>query len=99
MQKGNICYTDKFLLGHKFTRRQVYLIEIDNTSDDERGSQATTEDSILIEELTINEPNISIHALPGVHSFSTMKVVISMETHQLHILINSGSMNKNLRTN
>lgn len=38
-----------------------------------------------------NEPYILIHALTGVHSFSTMKVIGSIGTRQLDILIDSGS--------
>lgn len=37
------------------------------------------------------EPHIYIHALTGVHSFSTMKMIGLIGTRQLHILIDSGS--------
>lgn len=37
------------------------------------------------------ELHISIHALTGVHSLSTIKVVSSVGTRQLHILIDSSS--------
>lgn len=42
-------------------------------------------------EAPLEAPQISIHTLRGVHSFSTVKVVGSVGNRQLHILIHSGS--------
>lgn len=47
--------------------------------------------SSFIEEIFPDEPHISIHALTGIHSYSTMQITSSVGTRSLHILKDSGS--------
>ncbi|KAD2394077.1 hypothetical protein E3N88_41054 [Mikania micrantha] len=74
--------TEKFVPGHKCSRRQVFLIEVDDADEGEETEVPTEEEE---------EHLISIHALTGLPSYSTMRVKGSMGTRQLHILIDSGS--------
>ncbi|GJS00938.1 putative nucleotidyltransferase, ribonuclease H [Tanacetum coccineum] len=77
--------TEKFVPGHKCTRNQnqVYIIEMED--EDDLGADETETEN---EE---KEHQISIHALTGLPSYSTMRVQGSMGNRQLHILIDSGS--------
>lgn len=70
--------------GHKCPKTQLYVIEVEDEEPVE------IEDETLYEEEP-KEPLISIHALTGLPSFSTMRVKGAMGTRQLHILIDSGS--------
>ncbi|XP_076942382.1 uncharacterized protein LOC143612235 [Bidens hawaiensis] len=71
--------TEKFVPGHKCARNQLYLIEVDD-------------EGFMADELQEeHEPVISINALLGLHSYSTMKVQGSVGTRRLYILIDSGS--------
>nr|GEY05176.1 reverse transcriptase [Tanacetum cinerariifolium] len=74
--------TEKFVLGHKCprNRNQVYVFEMEDEETGEIGAE--TEEK---------EHRISIHALTGLPSYSTMRVQDSMGNHQLHILIDSVS--------
>ncbi|KAF5783699.1 putative nucleotidyltransferase, Ribonuclease H [Helianthus annuus] len=84
--------TEKFVPGHKCAtpRKQIYIIE----ADDE-GDQAETEAESDKEEE--EDHQISIHALTGMPSYSTMRVNGSMGTRQLYILIDSGSTHNFLK--
>ena len=77
--------TEKFVPGHKCARNQnqVYIIEMED-EDDPGADETETEDAE-------KEHQISIHALTGLPSYSTMRVQGSMGNRQLHILIDSGS--------
>nr|GFA11385.1 reverse transcriptase [Tanacetum cinerariifolium] len=74
--------TEKFVLGHKCprNRNQVYVFEMEDEETGEIGAE--TEEK---------EHQISIHALTGLPSYSTMRVQDSMGNRQLHILIDSVS--------
>ncbi|XP_022031762.1 uncharacterized protein LOC110932814 [Helianthus annuus] len=78
--------TEKFVPGHTCARprKQLYVIEAE---DDEE----VVVDEIGTDERDEAEPQISIHALTGIPSYSTMRVRGSMGNRQLHILIDSGS--------
>nr|GFA34758.1 hypothetical protein [Tanacetum cinerariifolium] len=75
--------TEKFVPGHKCprNRNQVYVIEMEDDDDEE-----TEEIGAATEE---KEHQISIHALTGLPSYSTMRVQGSVGNPQLHILIDS----------
>lgn len=70
-----------FVPGHVCKKKQLFMIEVEGEE----------EDSLLVQEDLGEEPHISIHALTGIHSFSTMKVVGSVGNRQLQILIDLGS--------
>ncbi|KAJ0511931.1 putative aspartic peptidase domain superfamily [Helianthus annuus] len=80
---------EKYSATHKCKNRQLFVIEI---MDDESVE-------IEVEELEHNDPlendimlpHISIHAMCGIPSYSTMKVIGYIGTRKLHILIDSGS--------
>ncbi|KAJ0628009.1 putative nucleotidyltransferase, Ribonuclease H [Helianthus annuus] len=75
--------TEKFVPGHKCarTKGQVFVIEMEEEEE--------TEAEVVQDEE--KEHHISIHALTGMPSYSTMRVQGSMGNRQLHILIDSGS--------
>lgn len=77
--------SEKFTPGHKCKNRQLFVIELCDEEED------VTVDPPVIEEVFTEEPHISIHALTGIHSYSTMQIKGSMGTRTLHILIDSGS--------
>ncbi|XP_076890181.1 uncharacterized protein LOC143541176 [Bidens hawaiensis] len=82
--------TEKFVLGHTCARprKQLYIIEAEE--DDGEGPEGVIEDE---EE----DPQISIHALTGIPSYSTMRVLGSVGNWQLHILVDSGSTHNFLK--
>nr|GEZ34379.1 uncharacterized protein [Tanacetum cinerariifolium] len=75
--------TKKFVPGHKCprNRNQVYVIEMEDDDDEE------TEE--IGAETKEKEHQISIHALTGLPSYSTMRVQGFVGNRQLHILIDS----------
>lgn len=73
--------SEKFVPGHKCKKNQLFNIEVEGECELEA----------VQDQEELEAPHISIHALTGVHSFSTMKVVGSVGSRQLHILIDSGS--------
>lgn len=93
----NECFwcTAKWVRGHDCrgkNKRQLYRIEVeeeDETIEDNGGNDDNggTGDSVGED----NDFQISIHALIGSPSYSTMRVKGTMGTRQLHILIDSGS--------
>nr|GEZ78347.1 hypothetical protein [Tanacetum cinerariifolium] len=66
--------TEKFVPGHKCPRNQVYVIEMEDDDDEE-----TEEIGAETEE---KEHQISIHALTGLPSYSTMRVQGSVVNRQ-----------------
>lgn len=70
-------------------RKQLYIIEAEE--DDGEGPEGVIEDE---EE---EDPQISIHALTGIPSYSTMRVLGSVGNWQLHILVDSGSTHNFLK--
>ncbi|GKC75805.1 putative nucleotidyltransferase, ribonuclease H [Tanacetum coccineum] len=93
----NECFwcTAKWVRGHDCrgkNKRQLYLIEVeeeDEKSEDIGGNDDNGGTRDLMGEE--NDFQISIHALTGLPSYSTMRVKGTMGTRQLHILIDSGS--------
>ncbi|XP_076915407.1 uncharacterized protein LOC143574750 [Bidens hawaiensis] len=75
--------SEKFSAGHKCPNRQLFVIELADDDSDEAFVQEVVEE--------VEEPRISIHALTGITSYSTMKIIGSMGTRTLHILVDSGS--------
>ncbi|XP_022008416.1 uncharacterized protein LOC110907795 [Helianthus annuus] len=84
--------TEKFVPGHVCAkpRKQLYIIEADE--EEEKSIEEGESDK---EDETNHQ--ISIHALTGIPSYSTMRVNGSMGTRQLHILIDSGSTHNFLK--
>nr|GFC10809.1 hypothetical protein [Tanacetum cinerariifolium] len=66
--------TEKFVSGHKCPKNQVYVIEMEDDDDDE-----TEEIGAKTEE---KEHQISIHALTGLPSYSTMRIQGSVGNRQ-----------------
>ncbi|XP_022040582.1 uncharacterized protein LOC110943134 [Helianthus annuus] len=79
---------EKFTSTHKCPRKQLYVLEIDDQESDE-GTELQNEETLI--DTTVDDPLISIHALTGVPSFSTMQVVGNIGTKTLRILTDSGS--------
>ncbi|XP_076921524.1 uncharacterized protein LOC143582964 [Bidens hawaiensis] len=72
--------TERFVPGHRCKSKQLMVIEVEEEEgmgQDESHTDTTT------------EPQISIHALTSVPSFSTMRVRGAIGTRPLHILIDS----------
>uniref|UniRef100_A0A803L706 Integrase catalytic domain-containing protein n=1 Tax=Chenopodium quinoa TaxID=63459 RepID=A0A803L706_CHEQI len=69
----------------QFKKPQLFTVEIpgsiDSESDEDLGSFPNS----------IDEPQISMHALAGNQSFQTMRVIGRIQGKDLHILIDSGS--------
>ncbi|XP_021974785.1 uncharacterized protein LOC110869888 [Helianthus annuus] len=88
---------DKFTPAHKCPNKQLYVLEVwsgedDNQQENEEGEPLVDimgQDSVI--DTTLSDPLISIHALTGIPSFSTMQVVGNLGTKPLQILIDSGS--------
>ncbi|PKI53799.1 hypothetical protein CRG98_025805 [Punica granatum] len=82
----NLCLwcEEKFVPGHKCSRRQAFLIEVEAVEEDQ---EVSTEEEL--EE--IPPPQISLNALLGTQSFQTMRVVGTVGRRLLHILVDSGS--------
>nr|GEX00393.1 hypothetical protein [Tanacetum cinerariifolium] len=74
--------TKKFVPGHKCPRNQFFIIEVE---DEDKVYEENKEDED--EKL----PQILIHALTGLLSYSTMRIRGAMGNRQLHILVDSGS--------
>ncbi|XP_076952176.1 uncharacterized protein LOC143625820 [Bidens hawaiensis] len=72
--------TEKFSPTHKCKNKQFFSIEI--------CEEETEEEVVSYETL---DPQISLNAIMGVSSYSTMRVTGSVGTKTLHILIDSGS--------
>nr|GEW21105.1 hypothetical protein [Tanacetum cinerariifolium] len=80
-------------------KRKLYLIEVeeeDEKSEDIGGNDDNEGTRDLMGEE--NDFQISIHALTGLPSYSTMRVKGTMGTRQLHILIDSGSTHDFINT-
>lgn len=75
---------EKFTPSHNCRNRQLFNIELvleeENCVENE-----------VAQEVLVDPPHISIHALMGIPSYSTMKITGSMGTRKLHILVDSGS--------
>lgn len=74
--------SEKFTPAHKCKNRQLYIIEL---ADEDEPSVEVHIDA------ESEEPQISIHALTGIPSYSTMQITGTMGTRTLHILVDSGS--------
>ncbi|KAJ0481983.1 putative retrotransposon gag domain, aspartic peptidase domain superfamily [Helianthus annuus] len=73
---------ERFTPSHNCRNKQLFNLEL---SDD------TEEEELVIEEEVVEEnPHISLHAITGIPSFSTMKITGSMGTRKLLILTDSG---------
>ncbi|GKE50017.1 putative nucleotidyltransferase, ribonuclease H [Tanacetum coccineum] len=74
--------TEKFVPGHKCPRNQLFIIEVEDEDEAYEENKEDEEDKL---------PQISIHALTGLPSYSTMRIKGAMGNRQLHILVDSGS--------
>ncbi|KAJ0467740.1 putative nucleotidyltransferase, Ribonuclease H [Helianthus annuus] len=81
---------DKFTPTHKCPNKQLYSIELRGEEEEEVGILQEHETETVID-TTLTDPLISIHALTGVPSFSTMQVVGNIGTRQVQTLVDSGS--------
>ncbi|PKI74171.1 hypothetical protein CRG98_005409 [Punica granatum] len=75
---------EKFVPGHKCSRRQAFLIEVEAIEEDQEVAAEEELDEIP-------PPQISLNALLGTRSFQTMRVVGTVGRRLLHILVDSGS--------
>ncbi|KAD4177974.1 hypothetical protein E3N88_26565 [Mikania micrantha] len=73
----------KYSPTHNCKFKHLYILEIHGNDDDEE------ENDNELQEMEM-DAQISIHALSGVSSFSTMRVIGTIGTRQLQILIDSG---------
>ncbi|KAD5960328.1 hypothetical protein E3N88_11800 [Mikania micrantha] len=76
--------TEIYVRGHQYKNRQLFSIEL--IAEDEVQDDAN--EAMLENDYT---PCISLNAIMGVSSYSTMRVKGSIGTKPLHILIDSGS--------
>ncbi|KAJ0578410.1 putative nucleotidyltransferase, Ribonuclease H [Helianthus annuus] len=82
---------EKFTPGHKCANKRLFVLEvIASEEEDEKGNEFIMDESIGQQEWQ-DPPQISLHALTGMVSYSTMKVLGSIGNKQLRILIDSGS--------
>ncbi|GJV14755.1 reverse transcriptase [Tanacetum coccineum] len=93
--KNQCFYCDqKYTPGHKCIG-QVYLLEViadaDELDNDEEILICASENREKFEQLYEEVPHISLHALNGVQSYQTMRVVGFMRKFIIHILIDTGS--------
>ncbi|KAD7480254.1 hypothetical protein E3N88_03390 [Mikania micrantha] len=75
---------EKYSPTHNCKFKHLYILEIHGNDEDEE------ENNNELQEMEM-DAQISIHALSGVSSFSTMRVIGTIGTRQLQILIDSGS--------
>ncbi|XP_022008221.1 uncharacterized protein LOC110907566 [Helianthus annuus] len=79
---------EKYVAGHSRVckgKKQLFLVEV------EEYQEGNDEQPIEEEELIPNVPQISLNALMGIPSYSTMQVVGMVGTRYLYILLDSGS--------
>ncbi|XP_022019611.1 uncharacterized protein LOC110919656 [Helianthus annuus] len=81
---------EKFTPTHKCPNKQLYSIELKGDEEDDVDLIDGVRAETMID-TTVDDPLISIHALTGVPSFSTMQVVGNIGTRQLQTLVDSGS--------
>lgn len=84
----NECFwcDEKYTPTHKCKFKHLYVLEIHG--DDMEDEDGDTSGELQAMNL---DPQISIHAIMGVNSFSTMRIVGTIGTRQIQILIDSGS--------
>lgn len=89
LTKG-LCYNcdQKYERGHKcsFKEKQLFTVEIPSCLQEDYESEENDE-----VELEISEPRISVNALSGNQSFSTMRVKGVVQGIPLYVLIDSGN--------
>lgn len=80
-----LCYNcnDKFSRGHNKVCARLFFLDGVDAAEDDDGTEET--------EAPDDAPLISLHAIAGVRTISTMKVVIKMGSATLHALLDSGS--------
>ncbi|XP_022041343.1 uncharacterized protein LOC110943921 [Helianthus annuus] len=87
--KGECFYcNEKYVAGHSRVckgKKQLFLVEVDEYPKDEELEGLEEESSVQ------GDPQISLNALMGIPSYSTMQVVGTVGTKQLYILLDSGS--------
>ncbi|XP_022041421.1 uncharacterized protein LOC110944001 [Helianthus annuus] len=85
----NECFwcDEKYTPTHKYKFIHLYVLEIHGDDDMEDENEDTSGE---LEAMNL-DPQISIHAIMGVNSFSTMRIVGTIGTSQIQILIDSGS--------
>nr|GEX59048.1 hypothetical protein [Tanacetum cinerariifolium] len=74
--------TKKIYTGHKYPRNQLFIIEVED--EEEMSGEVSNEEED-------NSPQMSIHALTRLPSYSTMRIQGTIGNRQLHILVDSGS--------
>ncbi|KAJ0745438.1 putative nucleotidyltransferase, Ribonuclease H [Helianthus annuus] len=86
--KGECFYcNEKYVAGHSRVckgKKQLFLVEVDEYLEDE---EIMTEEDHSVQ----GDPHISLNAIMGIPSFSTMQVVGRIGTKYLYILLDSGS--------
>lgn len=88
--------SEKYTPGHKCTgNKQLYLFEVGDDGDELVHTDPNEE--CYTESVQDQEPQISLHAITGIPSFSTMKIVGAIGTKPLQILIDSGSTHNFLK--
>lgn len=87
-EKG-LCFNcdEKFTKGHRCPAKQLYLlIGEEEEADEEEDAKQLDDDPLTLEEM-----QISVHALAGSNSFRTMRIIGNLKGRNLTILIDSGS--------
>ncbi|XP_022041106.1 uncharacterized protein LOC110943680 [Helianthus annuus] len=82
---------EKFTPGHKCANKKLFVLEVIGVDEDEEKGGDYIIDETVDHQDWQDPPQISIHALTGMVSYSTMKVVGTIGNKQLRILIDSGS--------
>ncbi|KAD3068970.1 hypothetical protein E3N88_36850 [Mikania micrantha] len=80
--------TDKYTPGHNCKGKQLFLFEVIEEGDTEMFQVSGNSDESVDASV---DPHLSLHAITGIPSYSTMKIVGAIGTKPLQILIDSGS--------
>ncbi|KAJ8751592.1 hypothetical protein K2173_016841 [Erythroxylum novogranatense] len=87
-EKGLCFYCDeKFVPGHKCNNPQLFMIEEDGSALYEEESEEPLQDECNLPDI----PEISFHAITGVHNPQTLRLYGKMNNKDLVVLIDSGS--------
>ena len=81
---------EKYETGHKCRKKHLYLIEVNEGSDEERDLEGDNENDQSEEETHFQ---ILVHAINGMgaRGYTTMRVTAFIKKRPLHILIDSDS--------
>nr|XP_043620521.1 uncharacterized protein LOC122592345 [Erigeron canadensis] len=81
---------EKFVQGHNKAckgKKQLFLVEVEEELDEELEEINLLNTAVRVQ----GEPQISLNAIMGIPSYSTMQIVGTIGTRNLHILVDGGS--------